>query len=78
MENRFSLPCLPIKTTAKIQEITASGMLRRRLADLGIVEGAAITAVQKSPFGDPTAYAIKGTVIAMRDDDASTILLNRE
>ena len=31
----------------------------------------------KSPGGDPVAYLIKGALIAIRNDDAKNILINR-
>ena len=46
------------------------------MLDLGLVSGAYIKALQKSPSLDPTAYLIKGTVIALRKEDAKNILVN--
>ena len=47
--------------------------IRRRMFDLGIVKGTEIKCMYKSPYGDPTAYGIRGTVIAIRKEDASLI-----
>ncbi|HZK28267.1 MAG TPA: FeoA family protein, partial [Thermoclostridium sp.] len=43
--------------------------------DLGLVSNTAIEALQKSPSGDPTAYQIRGAVIALRKEDAFNILV---
>ena len=50
-----------------------SGALKRRFLDLGIVENTLITPVLKSPSGDPTAFEIRGTLIALRKEDANLI-----
>lgn len=48
---------------------------RRRIFDLGIIPGTEIKALQKSPLGDPGAYFIRGTVIALRNEDARKIIV---
>lgn len=66
---------------AKVGEICtvcsliARGSDRRRLLDLGIIQGTKIEVLGKSPSGDPTAYFIRGTVIALRCDDAEKIIV---
>ena len=56
---------------------TDNEMMLRRMLDLGIVRGAQIKALHKSPTGNLTAYFIKGTVIALRDSDAKNIFVYR-
>ena len=53
------------------------GLQRRRLLDLGLVPGTEVTAVMKSPTGDPTGYRIRGAVIALRNDQADLIRVQR-
>ena len=43
---------------------------------LGLIKGTVVEALQRSPAGDPTAYFIRGTVIALRNEDANKILLD--
>ena len=50
--------------------------LRRRFLDIGLINGALIECVGKSPFGDPKAYLIKGAVIAIRGTDSEKITVN--
>ena len=45
----------------------------RRLKDLGLVEGTKIKRVLRSPLGDPSAYRFRGSVIAIRKEEASQI-----
>lgn len=53
------------------------GLSRRRLMDLGILPGTAILAEMKSPSGDPTAYRIRGAMVALRKEQADQIQINR-
>lgn len=50
--------------------------MRRRLLDMGLIEGTRISCLQKSPAGDPVAYLIRGAVIALRSEDSSQILVD--
>ncbi|GAB5410022.1 MAG: FeoA family protein [Balneolaceae bacterium] len=48
---------------------------RRRLLDLGIYPGVSIKNCFKSASGDPKAYEVLGTVIALRKEQAEKIYL---
>ncbi len=54
------------------------GENRRRLLDLGFVNGAQISIDLINPLSEPTAYLIKGSVIALRKDQASKILIQKD
>jgi DtxR family Mn-dependent transcriptional regulator len=54
------------------------GLQRRRLLDLGLVPGTEVTAVMRSPSGDPTGFRIRGAVIALRSDQADLIRVQRK
>lgn len=66
---------LPLNTVGIIDELNCNGNIRRRLLDLGLVKGTKITPVFKSPSGDPTAFEIRKTLIALRKDDSQLINL---
>lgn len=53
------------------------GAERRRFLDLGILPGTEITAELRSPSGDPTAYRIRGALIALRREQAELIRVRR-
>jgi DtxR family Mn-dependent transcriptional regulator len=53
------------------------GMQRRRLMDLGVIPGTAIIAELESASGNPTAYNIRGALIALRKDQANLIHIRR-
>lgn len=54
------------------------GAERRRLLDLGFVPGTALEVEMVSPGGDPTAYRVRGSVIALRHDQANLIRIASE
>lgn len=51
------------------------GFSRRRLMDLGFTEGARIRPFLKTFAGDPRAYEVRGTLIALRNDQAAQVLV---
>lgn len=71
----ISLDRLALGTSGKVKTLTAWGAARRRLLDLGLVADTRVEALRKSPSGDPTAYQIRGAVIALRSEEASQILV---
>ncbi len=44
-----------------------------RMRDLGLIEGTCIKKLFKAPFGDPVAYLVRGTVLAIRNEQACKI-----
>ena len=74
MTDLFSLTRLEPGYSARISGLNACGEMRRRLQDIGFIPGTAVTCLQRSPLGDPTAYRIRGTV----REDAKNILLAKE
>ncbi|KAF6511406.1 FeoA family protein [Geobacillus sp. FSL K6-0789] len=48
-------------------------ILKRRLLDLGFVPGGEVKVGQRSPLGDPTAYRVCGTTIALRKEESDYI-----
>lgn len=65
-----------IDEKAVVKTLAAAGPARARFLDLGIVPGTRIKPLFKSPFGDPVAFRIRGTVIALRLSDCRTILID--
>lgn len=72
-EKQPSLADLMIGRTCKISSVELEGLLRRRILDLGIIPGTKVQCIRKSPAGDPIAFRVRDTIIALRSDDASLI-----
>lgn len=53
------------------------GERRRRLLDLGFVKGAKVEIDLPNPLGEPKAFRIKGTSIALRNNQSSKILIKK-
>ncbi len=51
------------------------GFTRRRLLDMGLTPGARVRPELRPFFGDPRAYRVRGTLIALRRDQAAAILV---
>lgn len=77
LDQYIPLNLLPIGETGIVQKLLSTGTQRRRMLDLGLVNVTPVEALQKSPSGDPTAYFIRGAVIALRSEDAGKILVER-
>jgi DtxR family Mn-dependent transcriptional regulator len=54
---------------------TCQGFSRRRLMDLGFTDGAIIRPFLRSFAGDPRAYEVRGTLVALRRDQAAQVLV---
>lgn len=72
-KDAIPLSKLPIGSSGKIAELQLDGLLRRRVLDLGMVPGAPVECIRKSPSGDPTAYQVRGAMIALRSENAKQI-----
>lgn len=52
--------------SATVRSVCAPDGMQRRLRDLGLIENTRVVCLGRSPMGDPSAYLIRGTVIALR------------
>jgi len=70
-----SLVDLEDNQRAEIVELdeAVQGFTRRRFLDLGLTPGTLVYPELKNFFGDPRAYRVRGTLIALRRDQASQI-----
>ena len=63
--------------SARIRKLLCPGSLRRRLLELGFGPHTEISCISRSPAGDPHAYLVRGSVIALRNQDSRGILVER-
>ncbi len=76
MNERIPLARLKAGQAATVQSLAAQGSIRRRLQDIGLIEGTTVECVGISPLGDPAAYLIRGAVVALRNSDAARVFLD--
>jgi DtxR family Mn-dependent transcriptional regulator len=53
------------------------GVQRRRLLDLGFLSGTIVEAELQGLWGDPRAYRLRGTLIALREDQSNLVQIER-
>lgn len=60
---------------AVVSSLRSTGSMRRRLLDIGLIENTDVECIGRSPGGDPSAFLIRGAVIAIRSEDCENILV---
>ena len=75
MEKGTGLNTLCPGEIAIVKSLNSSGALRRRLLDMGIVEGSRVECLGMSPGGDPKAVLVRGAVLAIRGQDCRDIMI---
>lgn len=78
MKENLSLTEIHPGQYAIVKELKSTGSMRRRLLDIGLVKNTQIECLGRSPGGDPTAFLIRGAVIAIRSEDCKNILVSRK
>lgn len=73
MKTEINLSQLKEGESCIIERLEMERNMRCRLNELGFISGTRVICLQKSFSGDPTAYFVKGAVIALRKSDASRI-----
>jgi len=72
----MSLSDIKVGDKVVIKQVNAKENIKRRLLDIGLIEGTKVECVLKSIFKDPVAYFVRGTVIAIRKEDSKDILVD--
>lgn len=77
MLKREAIPLAELAHNQRAQIVTlddsVQGFTRRRFLDLGLTPGTTIYPELTNFFGEPRAYRVRGTMIALRNDQASQI-----
>lgn len=71
-----SLANIAIGRKARVTSLKCDGKTRRRMLDLGIIEGTEIEPLYKGLSGNTVAYLIRGAVIALRSDISEKIIVS--
>lgn len=75
MKHDYTLNSLNEGENCRVTKLLIDGKMRSRLSDLGLIAGTRVACLQKSASGDPTAYLIRGAVIALRSEDSSRVIV---
>ena len=68
-----NLSQLQVNENGNIDKIECDEGIKRRLLDMGLVKGTNIVPILVSPSEDPRAFLVRGTIIAIRKEDAKDI-----
>ena len=69
----MTLKELSVGKSAKVIEVGGEKVLRRRLLDMGITPGTAVTKCKTAPMGDPIELSLRGYLLTIRLADAEEI-----
>lgn len=78
MSETARLSDMEVGERAVIKKLLADDGIRRRLLDIGMIDGTVVECVGRSPGKDPCAYLVRGAVIAIRIKDGRQVLIERE
>lgn len=70
----FALSELPPYGACRVTRVEPSPS-RARLEGMGVNPGALMVWLYSAPSGDPIAYSVRGTVVAIRRSDAEAIIV---
>lgn len=56
-----------------VVKVGGEGRLRRRLFDMGITPGAAVTMRKAAPLGDPVEVRVRGYELTLRKSEAACV-----
>jgi len=71
------LGTLQVGNRARVVELIGSGKLQRRMLSMGFVPGSEVAVIREAPLGDPLQYRVKKANIALRQDEANTLLVEK-
>lgn len=64
-----------IGDTVKVQKLTGTGAIKRRLMDMGITKGVEIYLRKVAPLGDPLEVTLRGYELSLRKSEAENVLV---
>lgn len=59
--------------TVKVQRLTGTGPVKRRIMDMGITKGIDVYVRKVAPLGDPVEVTVRGYELSLRKADAAMI-----
>ena len=57
----------------KVQKLTGTGPVKRRIMDMGITKGVEVFVRKVAPLGDPVEVTVRGYELSLRKADAEMI-----
>lgn len=63
---------------ARVKRVGGQGAVRRRLMDMGMVNGVEVELLKAAPLGDPLEYRLRGYYLSLRKSEAQAIEIEPE
>jgi Fe2+ transport system protein FeoA len=70
-----NLDALPVGATGIVMAITGERKLRRRLMEMGLLEGSRLRVVKFAPGGDPVEIKVNDYFLSLRRSEAARIVV---
>ena len=71
----LSLENTKIGQKVRVKKVISNSSIKRRLLDIGLTQGTIIERVLENFSGNLVAYMIRGALIAIRNEDASEVIV---
>ena len=62
-----------IGESAEVIRLHGEGVVKRRIMDMGITRGTAVTVRKVAPLGDPVEITVRGYELSLRKADAEMV-----
>lgn len=64
-----------VGSTVTISRINGTGVLQRRIMDLGLLKGCEVLVRKVAPLGDPLVINVRGYELSLRKSEADMIVI---
>ena len=71
----MTLRQVPCGQTVTVKKLTGEGAVKRRIMDMGITKGTAVSVKKTAPLGDPVEITVRGYELSVRKADAEKIVV---
>ena len=61
----------------KVRQVKATGAIRQRLLDMGLLPNRVIRMERLAPTGDPVWISLQGSQLALRRKEAQAVLISK-
>ena len=63
----------PVGATVTVKKLHGEGAIKRRIMDMGMTKGTAVTVRKVAPLGDPLELTVRGYELSLRKADAEIV-----
>ena len=68
-----TLDQLKVGESATVARLNGEGAVKRRIMDMGLTRGTAVTVRKVAPLGDPIELTVRGYELSIRRDEAAKV-----